>query len=86
MIVPNAIEFLRQRSAPIPEDGKSIGSLRVAFQRTDSSRDGSRKPLDGKALGTEVGVPARTPAWRRRHFLFHRLASGRERRVAFRQR
>ena len=40
LIVPDAVEFLRQRGAPIPEDGKSIGSLRVAFQRTDSSRIG----------------------------------------------
>ena len=40
VIIPNAIEFLRERGAAIPGEGKRIGSLRVAFQRTDSSRVG----------------------------------------------
>ena len=63
LIVPNAIEFLRQRGAPIPEDGKSIGSLRVAFQRTDSSRVGvtvrttTRVP-EGRAGLAYPGLPA----------------------------
>ena len=63
LIVPNAIEFLRQQGAPIPEDGKSIGSLRVAFQRTDSSRVGvtvrttTRVP-EGRAGLAYPGLPA----------------------------
>ena len=63
LIVPNAVEFLRQRGAPIPEDGKSIGSLRVAFQRTDSSRVGvtvrttTRVP-EGRAGLAYPGLPA----------------------------
>ena len=63
LIVPDAIEFLRQRGAPIPEDGKSIGSLRVAFQRTDSSRVGvtvrttTRVP-EGRAGLAYPGLPA----------------------------
>ena len=40
VIVPDAVEFLRQRGAPIPGEGKRIGTLRVAFQRTDSSQVG----------------------------------------------
>ena len=63
LIVPNAVEFLRQRGAPIPEDGKSIGSLRVSFQRTDSSKVGitvrttTRVP-EGRAGLAYPGLPA----------------------------
>ena len=63
LIVPNAIEFLRQRGAPIPGEGKRIGSLRVAFQRTDSSRVGvtvrttTRVP-EGRAGLAYPGLPA----------------------------
>ena len=63
LIIPNAIEFLRQRGAAIPGEGKRIGSLRVAFQRTDSSRVGvtvrttTRVP-EGRAGLAYPGVPA----------------------------
>ena len=63
VIIPNAIEFLRQRGAPIPGEGKRIGSLRVAFQRTDSSRVGvtvrttTRVP-EGRAGLAYPGLPA----------------------------
>ena len=63
LIVPNAIEFLRQRGAPIPGEGKRIGTLRVAFQRTDSSRVGvtvrttTRVP-EGRAGLAYPGLPA----------------------------
>ena len=63
LIIPNAVEFLRQRGAPIPAEGKRIGSLRVAFQRTDSSRVGvavrttTRVP-EGRAGLAYPGLPA----------------------------
>ena len=63
LIVPDAIEFLRERGAPIPGEGKRIGTLRVAFQRTDSSRVGvtvrttTRVP-EGRAGLAYPGLPA----------------------------
>ena len=63
LIIPNAVEFLRQRGAPIPGEGKRIGSLRVAFQRTDSSlvgatvRTTTRVP-EGRAGLAYPGLPA----------------------------
>ena len=36
-IVPDAVEFLRERGLPIPDAGKRIGTLRVAYPRLASS-------------------------------------------------
>ena len=37
LVVPDAVEFLRERGLPIPEAGNRIGTLRVAFPRLASS-------------------------------------------------
>ena len=63
LIIPNAIEFLRERGAPIPGDGKRIGTLRVAFQRTSSSELGvtvrTTTPVpEGRAGLAYPGLPA----------------------------
>ena len=63
LIIPNAIEFLRERGAPIPGDGKRIGTLRVAFQRTNSSEVGvtvrTTTPVpEGRAGLAYPGLPA----------------------------
>ena len=63
LIIPNAIEFLRQGGAPIPEDGKRIGTLRVDFQRTSSSQVGvtvrTATPVpEGRAGLAYPGLPA----------------------------
>ena len=63
LIIPDAIEFLRERGAPIPGDGKRIGTLRVAFQRTSSSEVGvtvrTTTPVpEGRAGLAYPGLPA----------------------------
>ena len=63
LIIPDAVEFLRQRGAPIPGGGKSIGTLRVAFQRTSSAQVGvtvrtTTAVPEGRAGLAYPGVPA----------------------------
>ena len=63
LIVPDAIEFLRERGAPIPGDGKRIGTLRVAFQRINPSDLGitvrtTTAVPEGRAGLAYPGVPA----------------------------
>ena len=63
LIIPNAIEFLRERGAPIPGDGKRIGTLRVAFQRINPSDLGvtvrtTTAVPEGRAGLAYPGVPA----------------------------
>ncbi len=38
LIVPNAIDFLRARSIPIPDTGNRVGTLRITLQSFSSSR------------------------------------------------
>ena len=63
LIVPDAIDFLRERGAPIPGDGKRIGTLRVAFQRINPSDLGvtvrtTTAVPEGRAGLAYPGVPA----------------------------
>ena len=63
LIVPDAIEFLRERGAPIPGDGKRIGTLRVAFQRINPSDLGvtvrtTTAVPEGRAGLAYPGIPA----------------------------
>ena len=61
-IVPDAVEFLRERGLPIPDAGKRIGTLRVAYPRLASSDIGvtvrtTTAVPDGRAGLAYPGVP-----------------------------
>ena len=61
-IVPDAIEFLRERGLPIPDTGNRIGTLRVASSRLGSSDIGvtvrtTTAVPDGRAGLAYAGVP-----------------------------
>ena len=63
LIVPDAIEFLREQGVPIPDTGKRIGTLRVAFQRINPSDLGvtvrtTTAVPEGRAGLAYPGVPA----------------------------
>ena len=62
LIVPNAIDFLRARSIPIPDTGNRVGTLRITLQPFSSSRVGvtvrtTTTVPEGRAGLAYAGVP-----------------------------